>query len=404
MEEAITLVISNVSDPAALSRVSNSRNECQRIKCPAPFSKKISTHSTPPQKMQKNIIEIISTYVYGLSTQDIGSLVSAIANTVMAAGVLLAARSLRIQKNIHLIDVHNRFQSEIRRLQEKMPSDINSGRLIFSEEEKQVIKMYWYLVVDEWMTCKIKSHDRDINNLWINFSWGAKSAIDHIPIFASEFIKLKKRRPYLLGTHNKFFDEMKIIFETYENHSMNIYPVEKRQAIFLFGAPCSGKTSVSNILKIEGWRIMAIDSIVGGLINVPTKKSFSDYAEAVCLAIYGELIKYDWCRFTVIELGCLFPKEWIDHLKQMLEIISIDVIYIKLNVNINLAKQRARDRNTQISNGLSDAVLIDYPDEIESFFIELDKNTPINAINLDAEEKNAHDLAQWILQKVKNQQ
>ncbi len=345
-------------------------------------------------------------YVLHLTTQDVSALVSAAANAGMAAGVLLAAKSLRVQKNVHLIDTHNRFQAEIRRLQERMPHDINGSRIVFEPEERRVVRLYWYAVVDEWFTCKVNNRSPEIQQLWTNFAWGAKSAIEHVPLFASELLALKCKNPYLLGTHQRFFTELAEFRRTTRAPGQ---PSEdkRRSCTFLFGSPCSGKSSVLRQLEKAGWNCLKIDDIVRhqALVQAKgeqqlTRESFTTYANAVCLAVYGSVIHSQASR-TVVELGCLFPlEEGVRHLEGMLGLLDVQVHSFHLDISPSCASQRALARNKLIAEGQSDSVPISEPEDMSGFFAALHANLPEQAVRLPAEHLNAEAMAERIMAAV----
>lgn len=340
-----------------------------------------------------------------LSTQDVGSLVSAAANVIMAAGVLLAAKSLRVQKNMHIIDTHHRFQAEIRRLQEMMPHDVNGSRIVFDPKERRVVRLYWYAVIDEWFTCKVNNRSPEIHQLWTNFAWGAKSALEHLPLFASELVTLKNMNPYLLGTHQRFFSELADFCRTMRSPDQRTSD-RPRSCIFLFGAPCSGKSSVLLRLETEGWDCLKIDDIIRHQALPQAKdeqplsrESFVTHADAVCLAVYGSVARSKSAH-TVVELGCLFPSQGSQHLEEMLALLGVRVQSFYLDISLPCASQRAVARNQQIELGQSDAVPIREPGDMSAFFTALHANLPHNATRLAAEHLDAEAMARRIVAAV----
>jgi hypothetical protein len=348
----------------------------------------------------------IKCYIATLSTQDVGSLISAAANVVMAAGVLLAAKSLRVQKNVHIIDTHERFQADIRRLQECMPPDINEGRIVFNSKERRQVQLYWYAVFDEWFTCKANNTSPEIHQLWTNFAWGAKSAIEHIPLFASELLKLKEAKPYLLGTHGRFFDEIEEFIRT-QRSPVQLKEDRKRRFVFLYGVPCSGKSSVLLQLEKMGWDCLKIDDIVRGqaLIQAKgaqtlTRDSFVEHSDSVCLAVYARALQAN-ATYTAVELGCLFPLMASRHIKGMLALLDIDVLDFHLEISEACAMQRAVARNESIASGLTDAVPIDDAGKMFPFFASLHTNLPDKTIALPAEHLDPVSLSSRIIAEAK---
>lgn len=351
----------------------------------------------------------ISCYISGLSTQDVTGLASAAANLIMAAGVVFAAKSLRVQKRIHLVDLHNKFQFEIRRIQEKMPTDINERCGSFTKAEHRVIRMYWYAVFDEWMTCKYRSNDPELNQIWEYFAWGAKSAIDKLPIFAYELVDLRRVNPYLLGTHDKFFQEVELFCRSrYRKADVRVGILGGRKELkcaLLFGVPCSGKSSVIKELKDRDWVVLQIDPIVeacvknGGYFAKIDRQSFVQHAESVCLDLYKTIIELDRENPVVIELGCLLPKAYAERLVAMLALVSVGTVCFKLEISESEAKRRAIERNLQIRDNKSSALPIDDPDKMEVFFSNLKNNLPDNVIKIDMLNSDPKKMAKLISKK-----
>jgi len=318
-----------------------------------------------------------------LSASDISNMISAAANVVMAGGVIIAAKSFISQKKVHLIDVHTRFQATIRGLQDRMPPDINE-RLFLSKEEKRIIRLYWYAVFDEWITCDVRSNDKHLKELWTSFAWGAKSGIEHIPAFASEFVRFRAGKPYLLGTHDKFFKEVETFIR--KNRSRDT------RCIFLYGAPCSGKTSLANALKDQGWDFFKIDDAIKKFKIDPTAGDFSEFAEHISLELYRLSLWRDCEKDIVIELGCLFPQESSRHLQAMLELAGMNVESVLIEIDGHVARQRATTRNERIRAGHSDDFIIDDVENMEMFFRSLEDNHPKNAIILNGEASTAKNI------------
>jgi hypothetical protein len=93
------------------------------------------------------------------------------------------------------MEIHARFQSEMREIQRGFTNNVNSEAWIPDEDELRNISIYWYFVFDEWFTC-INGGD-SLKTLWTNhYRIGAKSALKKP--------KFKERVDELLASPNSF--------------------------------------------------------------------------------------------------------------------------------------------------------------------------------------------------------
>lgn len=296
--------------------------------------------------------------------------ISAIANIITALGVLVALYTLSVQKRIHQIDLHTKFQNAIRSIQDKLPPDINYRIARLSALEQRVVTMYWYAVFDEWFTCKKKSKLPELNKIWESFAWGAKSAIDHLPIFAREFVIFRRSGPYLLGTHDEFFSEVQTFCRAYRSEKSPV------RIVIIFGTPCTGKSSVTKLLDNKSWGLVNIDKIIAGIVPLVTRESFGAFSVEICHAMYKE-VKENIKRnvFNVaIEAGCLFKKEEVVNLIDMLKLSGYNTEAWEFKISIDNAIKRAIERNRLIIAEKIDAVPIDDPNQIGVFYDAMEEN------------------------------
>jgi len=87
--------------------------------------------------------------------------------------------------------IHNQFQSEMRNLQLKFSNKVNDPDYEPDKNEERAIQLYWYLVFDEWMTCKKLPND-DLNELW------------------DEYYCIGAKRGYKILAFRKVLDELKL--------------------------------------------------------------------------------------------------------------------------------------------------------------------------------------------------
>ena len=123
----------------------------------------------------------------------VGSIATAIAAIASVVAVVVAARAaklaseqaalLRDQLNagqtVLQLEVHSRFQSELRAIQRTFSPGVNKTGWVPTEIERRSIDLYWYLVFDEWLTCK-KMH-AGLAQLWDDqYSVGVQSALRNV--------------------------------------------------------------------------------------------------------------------------------------------------------------------------------------------------------------------------------
>ena len=141
----------------------------------------------------------------------ISSISAAVTAVVTLAAVVVAMRAARYAsdqanslkeqnesaKAGRLIDIHSRFQSEIREIQRSFPPEVNNNNWKPSEEDKRNIALYWYLVFDEWLTCTQLGNDLEV--LWKNhYSHGVKAAL-RLPAFKIKIEEIFRGSSTFLG-------------------------------------------------------------------------------------------------------------------------------------------------------------------------------------------------------------
>jgi len=88
-------------------------------------------------------------------------------------------------KKLARIKIHNQFQKELRNLQSQFSIHVNNKDYTPLKLEQRAIQLYWYLVFDEWMTCKHLENDF-LEDLWDNYyRKGAQRALQLIPFKSS---------------------------------------------------------------------------------------------------------------------------------------------------------------------------------------------------------------------------
>lgn len=152
------------------------------------------------------------------------NMITAIANAIAAiasvSAVIVAVRAaifsskqaglmgeqLTASRTIFELEVHSRFQSEMRVIQRSFSHKVNDPDWSPNESERRSIRLYWYLVFDEWLTCN-KLHP-SIVHLWDSYySIGVQSALKNAQ-FNLEAGELFKGESTFFNYGDEFFEEI----------------------------------------------------------------------------------------------------------------------------------------------------------------------------------------------------
>lgn len=108
-----------------------------------------------------------------------------------------------------MVEVHSRFQSEIRALQRAFPPTVSNADWVPTATEARSVQLYWYLVFDEWLTCtKMGS---ELGSLWTqHYSEGVKSAL-RLPVFRLAAEELFRGSSTFLGYGLEFKKEIEAL-------------------------------------------------------------------------------------------------------------------------------------------------------------------------------------------------
>ena len=107
------------------------------------------------------------------------SAIAAMGSALAATAAYLLTRKLyKTSIKVHISNTHTAFQSQMRTIQGKFDHRVNTPNWIPSDEDKRNIRLYWYLVLDEFITC---CHlDERTRPLWDNFYLhGVIAALKH---------------------------------------------------------------------------------------------------------------------------------------------------------------------------------------------------------------------------------
>ncbi len=159
----------------------------------------------------------------------ISSIATAVTAVISFAAVVVALRAakyasqqaalLKEQIDSHqaskLVEVHLRFQSEIRAIQKTFPPNVNHPTWAPNELEARSISMYWYLVFDEWLTCTQMGGGLDL--LWEkHYSEGVKSALKR-PAFKAKIEEIFRGDSSFFGYGQDFKKEIERLCPADEN-------------------------------------------------------------------------------------------------------------------------------------------------------------------------------------------
>lgn len=145
-------------------------------------------------------------------------LISALANVIMAAGIVFVAgqvfvakRQQSTQLEIHIVELHTHFQQAIREIQKAFPPDVNNpGWCPQNQDEKRALRLYWYLVFDEWYTCMYLSKEKRLNALWTRYRYGVISALTKRS-FDNEVKEMFKEQAIFFGLSENFAQEIETL-------------------------------------------------------------------------------------------------------------------------------------------------------------------------------------------------
>lgn len=142
-------------------------------------------------------------------------LISALANVVMAIGIVFAAAQVFVSKRqqsaeleIHIVELHTHFQQQIRDVQKLLPPEVNdAGWKPKDKREERAVMIYWYIVFDEWYTCQYLSKEKRLNALWERYRYGVVSALAN-PAFDDEVKKMLSNNAIFFGLAAEFAAEI----------------------------------------------------------------------------------------------------------------------------------------------------------------------------------------------------
>jgi hypothetical protein len=117
--------------------------------------------------------------------------------------VAISYKVVSRDNNVRRMDIHSKFQSEMREIQKSLPASVNDENWQPSTpKEKRLLTMYWYLVFDEWLICT--RGDKTLQSLWNTYYInGVKSAL-RMAAFKKEIEVLMSGESTFLGHGEEF--------------------------------------------------------------------------------------------------------------------------------------------------------------------------------------------------------
>ncbi len=136
----------------------------------------------------------------------ISSISTAITAFISMTALFIALRAARSAnesaKTGRCVDVHSRFQNEIRAIQRSLPWHVNDPNWQPTPEQTRTIALYWYLVFDEWFTCTRLGSD--LRPLWEkHYSEAVKAAL-RLPQFKLSIEGIFRGSMSFFGYGNEF--------------------------------------------------------------------------------------------------------------------------------------------------------------------------------------------------------
>jgi hypothetical protein len=150
------------------------------------------------------------------------TIISATTSAIVALiAIYISYRVVIRAEHQRQMDIHSKFQAEMRSIQKALPNDVNrSNWSPQTDGESRLLTMYWYLVFDEWFMCT--KGDRTLLKLWTEmYTYGVKSALK-MPAFRAEIENLLDGKSLFLGHVEEFKHELNRLCRAV--HGKNLLP------------------------------------------------------------------------------------------------------------------------------------------------------------------------------------
>jgi hypothetical protein len=117
-------------------------------------------------------------------------------------------RTYELSRKNTITEIHSRFQTSMRALQLEFPHTINENNIGLSPSERRNVQLYWYLVFDEFLTCKKLSNDPELNELWDEYYIKGVTSALRLKNFHNEIAYLLSINSTFLGEREDFEREI----------------------------------------------------------------------------------------------------------------------------------------------------------------------------------------------------
>ena len=117
-------------------------------------------------------------------------------------------KTYELSRKSTITEIHSRFQSSMRELQLTFPHNINDNSTILKPSETRSVQLYWYLVFDEFLTCKKLSNDPELSELWDKYYIKGVTNALRLKNFHNEIALLLSANSTFLGERADFEKEI----------------------------------------------------------------------------------------------------------------------------------------------------------------------------------------------------
>lgn len=117
-------------------------------------------------------------------------------------------KTYELSRKSTITEIHSRFQSSMRALQLTFPPNINDNSTTLNPTETRSVQLYWYLVFDEFLTCKKLSNDPELNELWDKYYIKGVTSALRLKHFHNEIALLLSVNSTFLGEREDFEKEI----------------------------------------------------------------------------------------------------------------------------------------------------------------------------------------------------
>ena len=117
-------------------------------------------------------------------------------------------KTYELSRKSAITEIHSRFQASMRELQLTFPPTINDNTVELNFSETRSVQLYWYLVFDEFLTCKKLSNDPELNVLWDKYYLKGVTSAIRLKSFHREIALLISVNSTFLGEREDFEKEI----------------------------------------------------------------------------------------------------------------------------------------------------------------------------------------------------